>query len=97
MTAAPAGEREPQGSGAVTLEGEVREVRHDNGMVEILEAPPVTRISLEYIHCADPAVVKVSGRKITLAGQVVYEVTGWDQFTSALVAKLVEDRRPGRG
>jgi hypothetical protein len=82
------------GNGTATLEGEVKIVRHDNGMVEILDAPPVTRISLELIHCADPVTLKVTGRNITFGGQVVYEVTGWEPFSSALVAKLVEDRRP---
>lgn len=80
-----------------TLEGTLAVVRHDNGLVEIVEAPPVTRVSLEFLLAADPVTVKVSGRKLIFGGQVVYEVTGWDNFSSALVAELVEDRRPGRG
>lgn len=79
------------------VEGTLDVVRHDDGRVEIVEAPPVVRISLEFLTAADPVVVKVTGRRITCAGQVVYEVTGWDNFTSALLAKLIEDRRVGRG
>jgi hypothetical protein len=80
-----------------TLEGDVDVVRHEDGRVEIIDAPPVTRISLEFLCAADPVTVKVTGRRITLGGQVVYEVTGWDNFSSALLARLVEDRRVGRG
>lgn len=97
MTAAPADERELQDGGAVTLEGEVRLVRHETGLVEILEAPPITRISLELLAAADPVVLKASGKKITFGGQVVYEITRWEPFSCALVARLVEDRRPGLG
>lgn len=75
-------------------EGPLRLIRHGNGAVEILDAPTVVRISLELIQKADPVTLRVCGKHITVGGQVVYEVTGWEQFTDALVAKLVEDRRP---
>ncbi|HCT81761.1 MAG TPA: hypothetical protein DGG94_17825 [Micromonosporaceae bacterium] len=75
------------------LEGTVKVLRHDNGLVEILDAPPLIRIALELIQLRDPVTMKVSGKHITVAGQVVYEVTGWEPFSSTLVAKLVEDRR----
>lgn len=91
MTTAAADESKPVRT--TTLEGTIDVVRHDDGRVEILDAPPIIRVSLEFLCAADPVTVKVSGRKLAFGGQVVYEVTGWDSFSSALVAKLVEDRR----
>ncbi len=76
-----------------TLEGDLTFRRHGDGRVEILQAPPRTRFSLELIATADSAVFRVSGRRILIADQVAYEVTGWDALSSALVADLVEDRR----
>lgn len=76
------------------LEGAVEVHRHEDGRVEILQAPPKTRITLEFIAAADPVVVRVTGNLITLAGQVVYRVVGWDQH--ALLAELAEDRRGAR-
>lgn len=84
-------------SETTTLEGTIKLVRHDDGRVEILDAPPVIRVSLEFLCAADPVTVKVSGRSMTFGGQVVYEVTGWDAFSAAFMAKLVEDRRAARG
>lgn len=80
-----------------TLEGEFVCRRHEDGRVEVVEAPPTTRISLEFVHAADPAVVKVSGRLVTIGGQVTYRVTGWDSHGQALLAGLAEDRRPKAG
>jgi hypothetical protein len=77
------------------IEGDVECRRHEDGRVEILSAPPTTRISLELLTAADPAVFKVTGRTIAIAGQVVYRVTGWDNLSSCLLAELVEDKRGG--
>ena len=77
-----------------TLEGAVNCVRHETGLVEVLDAPPLIRIGLEFLRDSDPVTVRVSGKHITFGGQDVYEVTGWEPFSSALTAKLVEDRRP---
>jgi hypothetical protein len=76
------------------LEGDVELRRHDDGRVEIIQAPPVTRIALEMLAGADPVTVKVTGNLIHLGGQVIYRVTGWDQHAHALLAELVDDRRP---
>lgn len=78
-----------------TLEGDFFCKRHDDGRIEVVEAPPVTRISLEFVHNADPHVVRVQGRLITIGGQVVYRVVGWDTHGQALLAELDEDRRVG--
>lgn len=79
------------------LEGEVRCQRHEDGRVEIVQAPPVARITLGFLASADPVVVRVSGNTVTLAGQVVYRVTGWDNYGSCLLAERVEDRRGASG
>lgn len=76
-----------------TVEGAVKCVRHENGRIEILDAPPVTRISLELLRDSDTARVRVSGARVTFGGQVVYQVTGWDTFSKSLLAELIEDRR----
>ena len=78
----------------VVLEGLVETVRHEDGRVEVLQAPHVTRISLESLATGDPALTgHVRGNLITFGGQVVYRVTGWDNLSKALLAELVEDRR----
>jgi hypothetical protein len=81
---------------AVVLEGAVEVCRHDLHPAVVVPAPPRTRISLEFLHTADPVVVRVSGNTVSLAGQVVYRVVGWDALGSALLAELVEDRRAVR-
>ncbi len=77
------------------LEGPLQWRRHDDGRVEVLLAPAVARVSLDLLACADRAVLQVSGNRITVAGQVVYRVTGWDRHGGCLKAELVEDRRSG--
>lgn len=74
---------------AEILEGDLVCQRHGDGRVEIVSAPPTTRISLEFLTAADPAVVVVRGHRLTLATQVEYEVTGWDAMSHALIAKRV--------
>lgn len=75
------------------LEGDVQMVRHDDGLVEVTQAPPVTRIALDLLVAADPVVFRVRGNLIDLGGRVTYRVTGWDQHGKCLLAELVEDRR----
>lgn len=75
------------------VEGEIGVRRHDDGRVEITQAPPVSRVSLELLASADPVTVRVSGHRITFGGQVTYEVTGWDELSHALLVRKTEDRR----
>lgn len=77
----------------VVHEGSVECVRHADGRVEISQAPPITRIALEFLAGSDPVTVKVQGSRITFGGQVAYRVTGWDGHGQCLLAQLVEDRR----
>lgn len=72
------------------LQGPVESRRHADGRVEILQAPRTTLMSLELVAQSDPAVFVVRGRNITLAGQVTYRVTGWDDVQSCLVLERVE-------
>lgn len=69
------------------LQGDVSTVRHPDGRVEILSAPPVTAITLEFLAAVDPAVVVVRGDRVALAGQIEYRVTGWDPLQRALLAE----------
>lgn len=69
---------------AETLEGAVVMRRHDDGRVEIVSAPPTTTMALEFLLEADPHLVRIRGREITLAGQVTYRVTGWDDTQACL-------------
>ncbi len=80
---------------STVIEGEVLCRRHDDGRVEIVQAPRKARITLSLLTAADPVVVKADGNTVSFAGQVVYRVTGWDPVGSALLADLVEDRRAG--
>jgi hypothetical protein len=77
---------------AEILEGELRCQRHADGRVEILQAPPVTWLSLELLAHSDPVVMRVSGNHISIAGQVAYRVVGWDALQSAL--RLERDGGP---
>lgn len=74
------------------LEGSVQCVRHPDGRVEVTEAPPVARMSLEFLVAADPELVKVVGPEVALAGQVTYRVTGWDDHGQCLLLE-----RTGKG
>jgi hypothetical protein len=77
------------------LEGDVVLHRDDDGRVRIAQAPPTARMSLELlVQHADRHVVRLSGNRITLAGQVTYRVVGWDELQSAL---LLERDTPGSG
>jgi hypothetical protein len=77
------------------LEGDVILKRHEDGRVEILQASPTARMSLEMLaQHADRHVVRLSGNRIVLAGQVTYRIVGWDDHASAL---LLERDTPGSG
>lgn len=78
---------------STVLEGQLVVRREATGAVVIEQAPARALISLELLAAADPAVFKVSGRRITLGGQVVYRVAGWDEIQSCLIADLDEDLR----
>jgi hypothetical protein len=71
---------------AELLEGEILLRRERNGRVVITEAPPTARISLDLLATyADRFLVRVSGNRVDLAGQITYRVVGWDQHGSALL------------
>lgn len=70
------------------LQGAVEVVRHPDGRVEVLQAPPRTAITLEFLTAADPHLVKVvSGNRLRFANQVEYLVVGWDPLQHALIAE----------
>ncbi|HET8684782.1 MAG TPA: hypothetical protein VFM54_23355 [Micromonosporaceae bacterium] len=71
--------------------------RRADGRVEIISAPHATRVTLEFLAAADPAVVQVRGCVIHLAGQVAYWVTGWDPACACLLVERVDDAHTGRG
>lgn len=55
-------------------------------------APTVALIAPEWL-AAERVNIKVIGRMITLAGQVIYRITGWDDDQQALIVLLEEDLR----
>ncbi len=69
--------------------GNVEMRRHDDGRVEIFSAPPTASMSLELLAQSDPHLVRVRGREISLAGQCVYRVTGWDDLQACLLLEKV--------
>jgi hypothetical protein len=69
-------------------------LRRVSGGIEILSAPRSACISLEVLHAACGHEVQVKGDRITIAEQVVYQVTAWQAFPPGLRCALIEDRRP---
>lgn len=55
-------------------------------------APTVALIAPEWL-AAERVNIRVVGRMITLAGQVTYRITGWDDDQQSLIVLLEEDRR----
>ncbi len=55
-------------------------------------APTVALIDPETLF-AERVNIKITGRLITLAGQVVYRITGWDDDQQSLIVLLEEDLR----
>lgn len=80
-------DREPDRElpGSVILEGEVRLRRESNGRVVVEQAPPTASMSLDLLAQSDRFLVRVSGNRVSLAGQVSYRVIGWDALQSALI------------
>jgi hypothetical protein len=72
---------------AEILEGELQVTRHENGRVEIVQAPQRTAISLEFLVSTERHLVRVSGSLLRFAGQVEYRVVGWDPVQHALIAE----------
>ncbi|PXY21129.1 hypothetical protein [Prauserella muralis] len=71
---------------AELLQGGLEVRRHADGLVEILRAPEIAYVALEFLLAADPAVVTAhGGRELTFAGQVTYRVTGWDDLQACLI------------
>ncbi|AVV46456.1 hypothetical protein C6376_39265 [Streptomyces sp. P3] len=64
------------------------------GGIRILHAPRLTCISLEVLAAACGHAVQVHGDCITIADQVVYQVTAWQASPPGLTVALLEDRRP---
>lgn len=78
------------------MDGELT-VRRVPGGIEILHAPRITCISLELLAQACGHEMQVHGDKVTIADQLVYQVTAWQATPPGLTVVLVEDRRPGAG
>jgi hypothetical protein len=82
----------PDAIRASLLEGEVVMHREADGRVVIEQAPPTARMSLELlVQHAARHVVRLSGNRIRIAGQVVYRVVGWDAHGSALLLEREAD------
>lgn len=64
------------------------------GGIRILEAPRLACISLEVLAEACGHELQVNGDRITIADQVVYQVTAWQAYPPGLTVALIEDRRP---
>lgn len=77
----------------VVLEGELIVRRHDDGRVEVVQAPQTARISLGLLASADPVTLRVTGcDRITVGGWLAYRIVGWDRHGRCLLAER-EDRR----
>lgn len=75
------------------LYGTITVTRARGGLGPLIEcAPTVSLISPEFLF-AERINATVTGSLITLAGQVVYRITGWDKDHQSLIVLLEEDRR----
>lgn len=63
------------------------------GGIRVLNAPRLASISLEALADACGHELQVHGDRITIADQVVYQVTAWQASPPALTVALLEDRR----
>lgn len=63
------------------------------GGVRVVEAAERIRISLAALAASCEHALQVRGDRLTIADQVVYQVTGWEPSAAALTAVLVEDLR----
>lgn len=64
------------------------------GGIRVLTAPRLGRIDLEVLAEACSHELQVHGDRITIADQVVYQVTAWQASPPGLTVALIEDRRP---
>lgn len=64
------------------------------GGIRVLEAPRLACISLELLAAACGHTMRVNGDRITIADQVVYQVTAWQASPPGLTVALIDDRRP---
>lgn len=71
--------------GGQVLEGDLQLRHHEDGRLEIVQAPPTARMALSLLQQTDPRVVRVGANTIGIAGQVSYRVVGWDAQQSALL------------
>ncbi|MEH0423129.1 hypothetical protein [Streptomyces sp. B21-083] len=76
------------------MDGELT-MRRVPGGIEVLHAPRITSISLEVIAQACEHALQVHGDRITIAGQVDYQVTAWQASPPGVTVVLMEDRREG--
>jgi hypothetical protein len=75
------------------VSGEIT-VQRVPGGIRVLEAPRLACISLELLAEACGHTMQVRGDRITLADQVVYQVTAWQTSPPGLTVALIEDLRP---
>ncbi|WP_329338581.1 hypothetical protein OG866_27075 [Streptomyces sp. NBC_00663] len=64
------------------------------GGIKVMHAPRLTCISLEALADACSHALRVNGDRITVADQVVYQVTAWQASPPGLTVALIEDLRP---
>lgn len=66
--------------------------RHANGQVVVLDAPNVAHLALEVVASADSELLRCTGGDVfTIAGQVSYRVSHWDQLQRCLVLHKADD------
>lgn len=63
------------------------------GGIRVVHAPRLTCITLEVIAEACGHAMQVHGDRITIADQVVYQVTAWQASPPGVTVALIEDRR----
>lgn len=77
----------------MTMDSEITMQRVPGG-IRVLHAPRLGCISLEVLAAACGHELQVHGDRITIANQVVYQVTAWQASPPGLTVALIEDRRP---
>lgn len=74
------------------MDGELT-IQRVPGGIRVLHAPRLTCISLELLAEACGHEMQVHGDRITIADQLVYQVTAWQASPPGLTVALLEDRR----
>lgn len=59
----------------------------------VKQAPPTAYVTLEMLAHAEALEITVAGREISIAGQVTYRVSGWDDVQSCLVLERIGEVR----